>query len=384
MEKRVGITTSTQSFGDNYGAILQACALSSKLKSLGYAPYIIRYQVEGEYERGRAPFMMRLNATLLNRNVSMYAKKTLILNRVLKRSAKIKFREFSSAHLIFYNEGPLAFDKLRQNPPDLDAFITGSDQVWNPVIHNNTNDPGYFLDFVPIDKRRIAYAPSIGVDHIPESCKIDLKCYLDKFHAISIRERSGADIIRSVCGIDVPVVLDPTLLLTSSEWDEFSQSTSFLPKEYILCYKFGKSRVMDATIKTLSKQLQLPVVAIPASPETKFKTDFRIGPGEFLSAIKNARIVCTDSFHASVFSIIYNKPFLAFPRHADTAKYSMNNRMTDLLGTFGLLNQYITEVQNVDYNWVLEVSYDSTYEIIERKRIESMNYLINSLEGIAL
>lgn len=382
MEKKVGITTSAQSFGDNYGAILQAYALSNKLKSFDYIPLIIRYMVSGEYEKGKAPLSKRIKSTLFNRNISLYAKKTLVMNRLLKRSTNALFLKFAENHLQFYNEEYMGFSALKQGPPDLDAFITGSDQVWNPVIHNNVNDPGYFLDFVPANKRRIAYAPSMGVDRLPKACNVDLKSYLDKFYALSIREQSGADIIKSICNMDVRVVLDPTMLLTCSEWEEVCKPTDFLPDEYILCYKFGKSKIMDTLIKRLSDHYHLPVVAVPASPETRFKADYRIGPGEFLSAIKNARVICNDSFHASVFSIIYNKPFLTFPRHAQSTEFSMNSRMSGLLKTFELESQYITSEQQFGFDKISNLSFDRANAILQKKRLESIDYLKKSLQDI--
>lgn len=381
MEKTIGITTSAQSFSDNYGAVLQAYALCRKLSELGCTPLIVKYRVDGEYARGAAPVSKRLKATLLNRNMSFHAKKNLLLNRLLGRSTASVFKVFVDKHLRFYNDRFTGFEQLRQCPPDCDAFITGSDQVWNPVIHGNKNDPGYFLDFVPEEKRRIAYAPSMGVDCIPDSCKEDLKDYLDKFYALSVREQSGADIIRQVCGIDVEVVLDPTLLLTADEWDKAAEPAPFLPSEYILVYKFGKSKVMDAVIKNLSAKYRLPVVCVPASPETRFKMDYRIGPGEFISAIKNATIVCTDSFHASVFSILYNKPFLTFPRHEQSSKVSMNSRMTGLLDMLGL-DRYITDFSQWNPDTVFSPDFTHANTVLAHKRDRSIEYLKNSVKGI--
>lgn len=382
MKKKIGIITSTQSFCDNYGAILQAFALSYKLKKLDLEPLIIRYKIDGEYLKGTAPLSRRFKATLLNRNLSFHAKKVLLKNRILNKSTASVFSEFSKRYLQFYNEKYVDFDTLNISPPNCDAFITGSDQVWNPVIHNNTNDPGYFLDFVPPDKRRIAYAPSIGVSRIPDNCRTNLKDYLKKFYVLSIREQSGADIIKDVCNIDVPIVLDPTLLLSDIEWDEVCLTPDFLPEKYILCYKFGKSKIMDKTIQRISSYYNFPIVAVPASPETKYKMDYRIGPSEFLGAIKNAQIICNDSFHASVFSIIYNKPFLTFPRHEQQVLFSMNSRMTGLLKMLSLENRYITSENQINVDEIFDISFDHVNAVLKEKRANSMVYLEKSLQGI--
>ena len=336
MNKKIGILTSTQSFGDNYGAVLQAYALSTCIRELGCDPNIIRYKVEGEYVNHSAPIVKRLQSTLFNPNMSLHGKKTLVMNKVLRRSVSPVFSDFTKKYLQFYNEEYLTNTQLKDNPPPFDAFVTGSDQVWNPVIHGNKNDPGYFLDFVPEGINRIAYAPSMGVDKIPENCKSDLKGYLDKFAHLSIREKSGADIIKECCGMDIPVMLDPTMLLNAEQWDKVAVKPQNLPEKYIFCYKFGKSKKMDKTIRQISKEYKLPIVAAPASPEVKFKADYSIGPAEFLGAIKNATLVCADSFHATVFSVIYKTPFFIFPRHSETGKINMNSRMQNILEMLSL------------------------------------------------
>ncbi len=382
MNKKIGILTSTQSFSDNYGAVLQAYALSCCVKELGFEPNIIRYKVEGEHLNHSAPISERLKSTLFNPNMSFHAKKRLVINKLKRRSVASVFGAFTRKHLNFFNEDYVTNDDLKKDTPPLDAFITGSDQVWNPVIHGNKNDPGYFLDFVPENKKRIAYAPSMGVDKIPEECENTLKDFLDKFDALSIREQSGAQIIKKCCNIDVPVVLDPTLLLSDREWDKISQNPDNLPEKYIFCYKFGKSKTMDKTIKSISKKYNLPIVTAPSTPEVRFKADYNIGPAEFLGAIKNATLVCADSFHATVFSIIYKKPFLIFPRHASTSKVNMNSRMENLLETFDLKDRYIPENTEYDKETLFEISFINVDNILEEKQKESKKYLENALENI--
>lgn len=382
MEKQIGITTSTQSFHNNYGAILQAYALSYKLKELGYIPKIIRYRLDNEYLAHSAPLSKRLKATLFNKQMSFHAKKELLLNRLLNRGVDAVFADFAKEHLDFYNEKYVDFEALKKEPPEYDAFITGSDQVWNPVIHGGINDPGFFLDFVPYGKKRIAYAPSMGVNEIPESAKCDLKDYLIKFDSLSIREQSGADIIKNVCDIDVPIVLDPTLLLNAEEWDTVSKKHAKLPEKYIFVYKFGNSKLMDKKIKELSKKHKLPVVTAPASAETRFKADYTIGPGEFLYAIKNATMIFTDSFHATVFSIIYNKEFLTFPRHEQTKRVTMNSRMENLLEMLEIEDRYISSADSYKEDRLFEISYEKANKILLEKREESISYLTTALRGV--
>lgn len=381
MNKKVGILTSAQSFGDNYGAVLQAYALQTVLKSMGYEPNIIKYKVDGEYVEQKAPIWKRLKTTIFNKDRSIYAKIMLVVNKLTGKSVNGVFSGFVKNYLSFYNESFIGFDELKKNPPDHSYFITGSDQVWNPVIHGDKNDPGYFLDFVPQGSKRIAYAPSMGVDKIPEECEESLGGFLEKFDSLSIREKSGADIIKKCCGIDVPVMLDPTLLLSEKEWDEIAKKQEYLPDKYIFCYKFGKSKTMDKQIRKISKKYNLPIVAAPSSPEVKFKVDYNIGPAEFLGAIKNSTIICADSFHATVFSIIYKKPFLIFPRHTDkNGKINMNSRMENLLEAMGLKERYIPEKSEYDDSKLFEFSFENAYRVLEEKRKESKEYLKGALD----
>ncbi len=380
MNKKIGILTSTQSFSDNYGAVLQAYALSTCLRDMGYEPNIIRYKVEGEYVNHGAPIGERLKSTLFNPNMSFHAKKNLVMNKVFRRSVAGVFGGFTRKYLQFYNEEYLTNTQLKDNPPPLDAFITGSDQVWNPIIHGNKNDPGYFLDFVPQGVKRIAYAPSMGVDKIPENCKGDLKQYLDKFDHLSIREKSGAEIIKACCSIDVPVMLDPTMLLTAEQWDKVAVKPQNLPEKYIFCYKFGKSATMDKTIRQISEAYKLPIVTAPSSPEVRFKADYNIGPAEFLGAIKNATLVCADSFHATVFSVIYNTPFLIFPRHPETGEINMNSRMENILETLSLSQRYIHENGEICKDQLFDCSFENAEKVLVEKRTESKNYLKNALQ----
>lgn len=380
MVKKVGILTSAQSFGDNYGAVLQAYALSTVLKSMGYEPNIIRYKVEGEYVNHSAPITERLKNTLFNNEMSFHAKKTLVLNKLLHKSVNGVFYNFVEKNLSFYNSDFIGFKELRNNPPAFPAFITGSDQVWNPVIHGNKNDPGYFLDFVPNGAKRIAYAPSIGVDKIPVECENTLEQFLAKFDALSIREKSGAEIIKKCCGIEVPVMLDPTLLLTAADWDKIAQKPENLPEKYIFCYKFGKSATMDETIKRISKKYGLPIVTAPSSPEVRFKADYSIGPAQFLAAIKNATLVCADSFHATVFSVLYKKPFLIFPRHAVGGNINMNSRMENILDTFGLYERYVHENSEYNEKELFEISFEKAEAVLKEKRAESISFLDTALQ----
>lgn len=379
INNKVGILTSTPSFHNNYGAVLQAYALLKQLELLGFEGFIIKYSGESEYIKGETSISKRIKGIFLNRETTLSQKVNTLLSKPRRdNNAKI-FKKFQDDYLKFYNDDYVSFDDLKKNPPSFGAFICGSDQVWNPKIRGNQVDKGYFLDFVPKSIKRIAYAPSIGINKLPDNCIVDMKELLKKFDALSIREVTGTKEINEKCGINIPVVLDPTLLLSTIYWNQIENMPPNTPKDYILCYKFGTIRHTNKVIKEISKETGMPVIAIPASLDMSFKTRYDIGPREFISLIKNARIVCTDSFHASVFSILYHTPFITFLREPPVNGITMNSRMENLLSLTHLEDRLILPEEKIDYNKLFSIDFSISDSLIEKEKEKSILYLKNVL-----
>lgn len=379
----IGILTSTPSFVNNYGSILQAYALQTSLTKIGIVSKIIRYADAHEYVKGRANTWERVRGSILNPHLTMRAKSKMIYNKVLHKSVKPWFDIFQRDFIHFYNSEYIDYNGLKAICNDFSAFIVGSDQVWNPRVHHNINDPGYFLQFVPKGITRIAYAPSIGVDQLPESCCINLREYLESFDFVSIREESGRKLIREICGIDVPVVVDPTLLLEVDDYRKIIDTVKCPKSSYIVYYKFGNNRLVESFIKEQSKVYGYKVVCIPAGLDTAFKPDYSIGPRDFVGLISKADLVCTDSFHAAVFSIIYNRPLMAFCREDETkVKTTMNSRIVGLLDMLGLnscwcgMGENLNNINIRKENWT---DYSKANEILKQKREEGRQYLIKAL-----
>lgn len=380
--KKVGILTSTPSFINNYGAILQAYALQTQLMKLHMEPYIMKYADEHEYVQGKASIWQRLRGTIFNPNVSFRAKYRTVLQKVKHQSVYPLFSQFQKEHIRFYNNEYMNYQALGKAAKDFFAFITGSDQVWNPRVHHGINDPGYFLQFVPEGVKRISYAPSMGVNAIPESCVETLNRYIRSFDSVSIREESGRQIIKEKCGLDVPVMLDPTLLLDSEDYNAISDCSINPDKPYIVCYLFGKIPQVQKTIASIAKTYGYTIVNIPAGLDTKFKTDFRIGPRQFIGLISKAALVCTDSFHATVFAILYKKTFMAFCREDETkTSINMNSRITDLLKTLKLEDGWCGIGTDIDVHHLPEENYELSEIILQNKRKECIEYLEKALEN---
>ena len=260
-----------------------------------------------------------------------------------------------------------AFSKITK----YDFVISGSDQVWNPTF-GRLRDVD-LLCFVEPDKR-VAFSASFGVSYIPEDIENKVGKALKKFKAISVREDVGKKIVEDLTGrTDVEVLIDPTMLLTADEWDKVSKKPTMLKNDkYILNYFLGNlSDERRNEINRVAKENNCEVINI-LDKESPF---YECGPSEFLYLEKNAFLICTDSFHSSVFGILYNTPFLVFEREDNNA--SMNSRLDTLLSKFKLEDRrYKGKITKKD----LKCDYKEAYNILDKERIKSMNFLKKALD----
>ncbi len=250
-----------------------------------------------------------------------------------------------------------------------DKVIVGSDQVWNPdwAINDKTATT-YFLSFIE-PERRISYAASFGVEKIPKEKQNKYETALREFNKISVREDAGKRIVEELTGrTDVQVLVDPTMLLTTQEWDEVAEKPKKqLPEKYLLTYFLG----------TVSKERRQAVEkrAAELGCETIWLMDkdspfYAIGPGHFVYMIKHAQMVCTDSFHGSVFSFLYGKPLAIFDREGSAE--NMGSRIRTLADKFRLEDCL---VKNNIIPDVIEADYSAGYTALEAERKKSKAFL---------
>ena len=382
---KIGIVTSNASFLDNYGAVLQAYALSKQLTNWGHDTEIINYRystgqqiVEADSKIDRSLYA-RIQY-VISGNVSLHQKVLYRASRKKREKQTEMFRNFVRDRLPINLEKSVTYNDLCRDRLNYDCLICGSDQVWNPLIHANRNDPGFFLRFGNEDCKRIAYAPSFGVSVLPNEAKADLRTLTDSFNALSVREKSGSEIMREVCGREVPVVLDPTMMADTSIWDTIDKMPPDIPKDYLLVYRFGKMEYMEEQIQHIARELNLPVLEIPVSIESYGKGTkllFGVGPEEFITLIRNARVVLTDSFHATVFSVLNHTQFYTFLRQGRNEKNNMNSRMENLLEMLNLQERLIypdSEIVSLS-----KVKYENADVVLEQRRIESQKFLKDAL-----
>lgn len=246
------------------------------------------------------------------------------------------------------------------------TVVVGSDQVWNPNFFKNRP---YLLE-VPGDCAKISYAASIGKEQLSDDEKARFKKALKEYTAISVRERSAMELLQPLTEKKVEVVLDPTLLLDKEEYVKLEKRPRSMKsnEKYILCYVLGGNECMDAIDKFASKK---GYKVLPFSD----RNDSKYGVEEFLYLIHHAEMVCTDSFHACVFSVIFERPFVVFKR---TGKHSyMFTRLQNLIDTFQLPNRKFNGESITEQN--MNIDYTEAKEILEKEREKSLKFLKTAL-----
>lgn len=379
---KIGILTTYHSFEYNYGAALQGYALAKQLQVLGHECYVINY-IGDEWTPTNNSLSDRIKYIFSGGSLIMK-----IMQRLYRRKRNINhciFKQFVDKYIPIYNRNtPYNYNDLKRIANEFDGFICGSDQIWNPLIHKNNNDKGYFLDFTNKEQLKIAYAPSIGINKIPNECKESFIELVSKFKYLSVREKTGARIINELTNLEAKVVLDPTLLLNPIYYSPIIENLSSpkLPDKYILCYKWGNIEETNIEIKRLSKKFNLPVYALPLSRTVYtdgYPILFNAGPSQFISLIKNATLLCTDSFHATVFAIINKTPFITFYREKPQKGINMNSRMLDLLSKINLENRMVKPGEKFNDAEVFNMDFSNAEHTINELREDSLNYLINAL-----
>lgn len=317
--KKIGIVT-IESF--NLGNRLQNYALQNVLEKLGF-------QVETIQRSRPVTGKERIKKLAIN-----------FVQTVLQ-SKGAKFRSFNSLiHKSKYYA--LSDEDFNIVIDEYDYFIAGSDQIWNPY-YDFVGKVDYLTFAKP--KQKIAYAASFGVSELPIETKEIIAKYLMEFSHISVREKTGANIIKELCGKNVPVVLDPTLMLSADEWRKLEKKPSKAPKQkYVLVYSVERmSDKMKDAVEDISKTKK--VVDVRACQTNGH--EWSVGPAEFLYLIDHAEMLYTDSFHGTVFSILFHTKFKVFNREG----LQMNSRIDTLLEETGMKN--MNTFDNIDEKLVI-------------------------------
>lgn len=348
----------------NYGSALQAYALQKKIKDLGHEAEIIDYQYPNkfQYERGY-PFSKNNIKQKIKDHIKIFLGKNVWYNRYKK------FKVFWDEHFKlskYYKD----FETIHKNPPTgYDIYITGSDQVWNTRFAKG--DTTFLLDFAPKDSVRVSYAASFANNEIAEEYKENFSHYLRKYKYISVRENNGSKILKDIAGIESDVVLDPTFLLSNTEWNslvELSKTYVELPqKKYILLYLLTYAHKPDNSIfelvEYLYKNKKYEVIVLGENHKLNVPYSFfeDIGPIDFIKIIRDAEFVITSSYHGVAFSINFNKKFFVV---ADN-NASKDDRILTLLEKFSLQKRLFNKNTIIS-----EINFDEELNIEDLLNIE--------------
>lgn len=346
--KKVAILTINDN--QNMGNRLQNYATQQTLKKYGVIVETINNQLG-----------------IVGKNVAKQKIKNLIkqISKIGKFERDKKFIDFNKN--IKFSKIYIDIDNIPENlDMYYDYFITGSDQVWNPNFYRLTQID--LLEFAN-DYKRNSFSASFGVSSLSDDEKQRVKNALQKFNAISVREEAGKEIIQDVTGrTDVEVLVDPTMLLSAKEWDMVAKKPKKLKfDKYILNYFLGElSEKRKKEIERVAKENNCKIINILDKNGPFYAT----GPSEFLYLEKHAFLICTDSFHSSVFAILYNRPFLVFEREDSNA--SMNSRIETLLSKFELKDRYCNGKIS---GKLLKCNYKNSHMILEKEKFKAEVFL---------
>lgn len=389
---KIGIAAVT--YKDNFGSALQTYATQYTLERMGHEARI--FEIKGVH-RG---IMMKKLLYYAGRLFDPVEAKYLFdnLKSRSRKQASVSSDQFANEMKVrhqMYVDFNNKWNKmlptvkgwggLRKQASEMGAVVVGSDQLWRP---SNIVGCYYTLEFVPDNVKKVSFSTSFGVPELPSRLHRHAKKYLSRIDSISVREDSGAEIVKKESGRDAQVVCDPTMMLTAEEWMHIQNEKPFAEGKYILMYLMGDNPEQRTFVKSLSKQTGCRIIGllhgatyISYDEDVVDEKPFNVGPSEFVNLIRNAEYVCTDSFHCCVFSILNSTKFFAFRRWPDGSKFSANDRLYTLLKFTGLERRMLDGTENVEKCVADQIDFEGVLERVAQRRKESMDYLVNALNS---
>lgn len=378
----------TQPLHTNYGGLLQAYALQQILKGMGHDVVTDRLGVVRKLPLWNRALRFLYHAAqfYILKNYRYYPYRYLFVSfdkeSKAKRSIAVNTERFVNIHIdtidLLTRNNEHVIDAVRQ----FDAIVVGSDQVWRATM---SDIPTYFLSFTKAMKmKRIAYAASFGTDDLNEYSKMDMKIASESiklFDAVSVREKSGVRLCRDYFKMDAVHVLDPTMLLSKDDYLKLIESEgSPCSADMLLTYVLDRAPEKNEIINKIGNALHLtpyengPVKYFSNIVENNVPECVFPSVSGWLAGFRDAQFVVTDSFHGTVFSIIFNKPFVAILNSERGA-----SRFISLLSILGLENRLISTVGEVSEEHLRPIDYTEVNKILNEWKLKSINYLTTNL-----
>lgn len=350
----------------NHGASLQAYALQTYLASVGHDVEIINYKPEylcGDYQ------LWSVDNPIFDKPI---IKQLYLFAKLPKRLRSLKrkraFDNFTKNYLKLTPKIYHSCDELNDNPPQADLYIAGSDQIWN-TLYQNGRDAAFYLDFAPKTSKRISYAASFATEDVVEEYKPFVRKMLQNFDVISIRECCSLPLLASLGRTDGVAVCDPVFLLTREQWDNMLPNQQ-IHEKYLLVYDTEFSPKVKEIAKRIAKEKELKIYNVSASRIGYADKDlWASSPIDFVQLIQDASYVVSNSFHATAFSLIFERDFCVVNRSE-----GINERMKSLLMSYNVAQRLVKEysaslLNSVDYqvvNPLLQKDIDGSKDFLKK------------------
>lgn len=344
----------------NSGASLQTYALMSYLENLNHEVEIIDYKPDylSNHYKLLAVSNPKYETNIILKIMYIILK---FPGRILALKNKVPYDQFKKDYLKITKTRYKSNDELKENLPQADVYIAGSDQIWNPTFKNG-KDPAFYMDFVPDNKNKISYAASFAVEEFPLELRDKTSKMINRINSISVREKSGLDILSSMNIKDGVQVLDPVFLLDKEHWNSMCNSTNFNEK-YLFVYDFDNNDLIKEIALKIANEKNLKIYTV-------FKSDYsdkcikNIGPLDFITYIKNAEFIISNSFHGTAFSLIFEKDFCVVNRQE-----KINTRMRDLLSDLELDSRLVDKSYDIS-----EISKNIYYDKVSKILNDKVEY----------
>ena len=390
--KTIGLVTPTGVY--NFGTKLQAYAMQEIFRSRGYDTEII--------QRGQRKGILFVMKNFAVKCISVFFPK-FKFEWKYKKYIKTQYDYLPVSSLIPPLESRLysldsfnthykfrlfnGVQDLMKGSQKYIAVVCGSDQIWNPI---NKNIEFFLLQQINQQVRCFSYAPSIGVNTIPETLSPLYKKAMKNMYAVSVRETSAAQLLQGLSDKKVSVVLDPTLLAGRKVWDEVLKLKAGLTnRSYCLCYLLGTTPEHREMCSKFAKNQNLELYNFThfkkyndADEHLEGEHLYDVDPAEFVGLVSKAKFIVTDSFHCSCFAMMYHIPFATLLRYQSSDNESTNSRIFSLLGQFGLEDRICRNMEDVVKILSSNIDYTAVDQILESKRMESNAFVDDALKGL--
>lgn len=370
----------------NFGGLLQAFALPVALER-----YLDISSEQVDYVYGPKE-QARVKSTISFKKI-INAAGFLFFNQLEKKNFEKRIASFERfVECIPHSDRRYDHNSIPGAAMEYTGFICGGDQIWTDCLQLNwfriEDSKAFSLQFVPEDRKKISYAPSMAVQAFSDEFSKEFGRGINRLDAISVREESSLPVLKKITNQPITVVVDPVLLLEEADWLKEMRCPSKKEK-YVLCYLLGDNDEQRKASKKFARKVKFPIMAFPHIQFHIVRKcdlffgdirDYTSGPREFLGLIKNAEFVITDSFHACVFSMIFQTPFAVFERDKTGTKGNMNSRIFDFLEEYHLEHQLVTEETLAEMNEIPTVDFAYAHAHWKQRRDASLRYLENALK----